>query len=97
MFASFTYFANKSDIRTVDVPMVGMGIAVFSGLSAFIAGNYYTDTIGQGGDGSVVAALIATYPAICYVFSVTFGFESFTMMKALGVLFALASCICFSM
>ena len=81
----------------MSLPIIGLALAIASGLSSFIAGKFYSGALGAGGDGSVVAAISGSYPAISYSFCVLTGLESFTGMKALGVLFAILSCVCFSL
>ena len=75
---------------------MGSAMAAGAGIMTTQAGAYYSTAL-KTGDGSTVAAIAGTYPAVSFVISVVFGLEKANFYKILGVVFAAASCFCFSM
>ncbi len=96
MSALAVRLALTSDFRSPkDLPVAGAGFAIAAGVLTTTAGGYYSDALSSG-DGSVVAAIAGSYPALTFLVSAFMGWEKVNSMKALGVVFAVASTYCFS-
>ena len=72
-------------------PLGGCGLAVFSGLCSYTGGLLFTTALSNGGEASVVGAVVASYPAIAFVMSVVFFGEPAPPAKVIGVVLAVAS------
>ena len=90
-------YYNRATVRSpFDLPVLGASLSISAGLLAFTAGSFFSAALSTG-DGSTVAAISGSYPAISFLINVALGFETISNMKLLGLAFALASTACFSM
>jgi len=88
-------FKGLRDCRWLDLPLTGTSYSLLSCLATILAGFYYSDAL-LDGSGAAVAAISGSYPAVAYVVGVFLGTENLETYKILGVVLAVASCLCFA-
>ena len=83
------------DVRFWDLPLKGVFLTILTTLASVMAGFQYQGALKSGGSGSIVAAVVGTYPALAYFVGLLLGLESVSLYKLMGVFFACLSCLMF--